>query len=237
MTLAIIEETGLALKTPWQELARHLSNLRTMVSYRYDVPRQREREAEERKAFSKLQKLVTSFSEELQTTSVPDSPLSRALSKAAFLAETAKVQQSLSLSRLIEFIDSEPVVTADQQLKDDINDAHTVLARLARYTNQNFRKVPAIKSVARWNTIYVGEVLPALFEHHFGRPFRVSKHPEKGDLRGPGVRFLSATAGAIGILGPNGEPYSASRLVGYWKSAKDNPLQDDDWANFAFHHS
>lgn len=234
-TQAIISETDLAIRTNWRVLGRHLSNMMFVVSYRYEAAHRAERSTEERKAFTKFQNRIDALTEELQTLQNPESPLSRALSNAAFLFATNDLPRPTNLSRLIELVDSEPAVNSDDRLQADIEAARSAISRLINYTSQDPALRAKARSVAYWNTFYIGEVLPALFEYHFGRPFGVSRHPTTGELGGPGVRFLSASTKTVGIVGPDNTPYSASTLVGYWKAARKNPMQDSDWVKNAAH--
>lgn len=231
VVLAIIEQTGLVLKTTTQELGRHLSNLSIQVYYRHEAPKYMKREAESRKALSSLQKLIASLSGALDTLSQPDSPLFRALSKAATIAMLAEDPKNVQL--LEALVASKRDGSFNRKLRDEIEVVRNAIAPMSKYTNQTLLKEVPPKSIAQWNTICVGEILPALFEHHFGRPFGISNHPIKGEPTGPGVRFLAATSDAICIRGSNGEPYSPSTLVGYWRSAKRNPLPKSAWVDTA----
>ncbi|WP_099516069.1 hypothetical protein [Microvirga ossetica] len=228
-------ETGLPIRTGWRELGCHLANLKLMVSYRYEDPARKKQSIERQDALSNFQKLVRSLSDKLETLLDPESPLSCALDEAAFLAIAP---MSATLAEIVEFVDSETSKSADRQLREDIAFLKVALDRISKYNHRaaSERSPKRRKSVAQWNIFYVGEVLPALYEHHFGRNFGIQRDPnDDNKLGGHGVGFLSAAAKALGILGPDGAPYSSETLVGYYKQAKRDPQEHQEWVRNAKH--
>ncbi len=219
------------LQTSPLELGSHLASLKFVSPVYSESHKQDKQHVEEVRAFRKFRNAVTSLSDELENFADPESPLARALSNIATLSALPELPLAPGLTRLVALFTSEAVEQADNQLERQIDAVRVSLDGLNKYLERGYSKrFPSNRySVVSWNTFCVGEVLPALFEYHFGQELQVSTGQHRFRAGGPGIRFLTAATRTIGIRKTNGEMYSAEGLRRLREEARRDPQLREDW--------